>query len=546
MNDGQDWLPDPEPQPKSAILPAVQALSGGLPQVLVGGRQLREESDDALAALQRFNNPPRLFVRGGLMVEIVRDEKRREVIREVSEAALRGNLTRAANFYKRGAKGLSGVAPPLEIVRDVHALPPARWGFQPLDAVVSYPILRADGTILTQSGYDPATQLFYAPDPDLELPPIPESPEADDIDAAKDLLDEALGEFPYADDASRTHAIAALLTVVIRSAIDGPTPLFLFDAPQAGTGKSLLADFIAIVATGRAGEMFGAPKDDEETRKLLTTALMSANPLVVIDNIVRRLDNGDLAKVLTETWHADRVFRTHQKVVLPVRCAWIATGNNIRLGGDLPRRCVWVRLDARTSRPFLREGFKIDDLKNWSAEHRGELLAAILTMARAWFVGGRKRFKGVPLGSYENWSLVIGGILEYARFENFLGNAFELYKEADGEATQWEGFLKTLFDVFDGSPFTVAQVAERLRSKAWNELGTVLQPSDQAAALKAALPDYLVEASDRDGFFRRRLGKCFAEHCDRRFGESQVYLHRAGIKHNVQEWVVELPSMTGG
>jgi hypothetical protein len=247
------------------------------------------------------------------------------------------------------------------------------------------------------------------------------------------------------------HAIAALLTAGIRSAIDGPTPLFLFDAPQAGTGKSLLADVISIVTTGKAGEMFGAPRDDEETRKLLTTALMSATPLVIIDNVVRRLDNGDLAKALTETWHADRVFGTHQKVVLPVRCAWIATGNNIRLGGDLPRRCVWVRLDAKTSRPFLREGFKIDNLKSWAARHRGELLAAILTLARAWYSAGRPRMKGTPLGSYESWSLVVGGILQYARFEHFLGNALELYEDADSESTQWEGFLKALLEMFDAA-----------------------------------------------------------------------------------------------
>jgi hypothetical protein len=363
MSGAKDWLPQPEPKFRPPVAPPVEAHSETwLPQVFVGGRQLRDEADDALAALQRSNDPPRLFIRGGLMVEIVRDEKRRDVVREVSEAALRDGLTRAANFFKRTAKGEIPVPPPLEVVRDILSLAPARLNFWPLDAVVSAPILRPDGTILTEPGYDAATRLFYAPDPDLELPLIPESPGTDDVDAAKDLVNEALGEFPYADEASRTHAIAALLTAGIRSAIDGPTPLFLFDAPQAGTGKSLLADVISIVTTGKAGEMFGAPRDDEETRKLLTTALMSATPLVIIDNVVRRLDNGDLAKALTETWHADRVFRTHQKVVLPVRCAWIATGNNIRLGGDLPRRCVWVRLDAKTSRPFLREGFKIDDL----------------------------------------------------------------------------------------------------------------------------------------------------------------------------------------
>lgn len=253
-----------------------------------------DEADDALEALQRSNDPPQLFARGEVMVEVIRDEKNREVIRDVSESALRGRLTRAADFVKCTAKGQIQVPLPLDVVRDILSQPPARLGLQPLDGLVSAPILRPNGTILMRPGYDSVTRLIYAPGPDLKLPPIPESPETDDIDAAKALLDDALGEFPYVDEASRTHMIAALLTAVIRLAISGPVSLFLFDAPATGTGKSLLADVISIVTIGRAGEMLGAPRDDEEMRKLLTTALMSGGPLVVIDNVVRRLDcSGD-------------------------------------------------------------------------------------------------------------------------------------------------------------------------------------------------------------------------------------------------------------
>ena len=397
--DYKEWTPQVYASPKPA--PAAESdersnlttqAQQELPTVYITNRQLREISREALAALQQANNPPFLFGRSGQMVSVIRDEKQRMVLTEVSESALRGWLTRTANYIRVNAKGKDvECSPPIDAVRDVLALPPAEWNFLALDAVVEAPILRPDGSVLDTPGYDSATRLYYAPDRSLRVPALAERPNRNHLDWALNLINTAIGEFPYAEDASKANAIAALLTPIIKPAIDAPSPLALFDAPQAGTGKSLLAEVVSIIATGRPGEMFSAPRDEDEWRKQITTALMRGASVVVIDNITHRLDCGELAKALTETLHADRAFRTHLQLVLPVKCAWIGTGNNIHLGGDMPRRCYWVRLDAQTSRPFLRTGFKIDDLKAWTVEHRGELLGALLTLARAWYVAGRRR-----------------------------------------------------------------------------------------------------------------------------------------------------------
>jgi hypothetical protein len=318
---------------------------GRLPRICCNGRQLRDISAEALAALQEANDPPVLFARGGLMVAVVQDEKKRHVIAKVSESALRGRLARAANYFKTGAKGDEyECAPPIDVVRDIQALEAAIWKFEPLDGVIEAPILRPDGSILDHAGYDKRTSLYYAPDPALRMPSIPEQPMQDHIEWALNLIEQAIGEFPFVDQSSKTNAIAAMLTPFVKTAIDAPTPMALIDAPQAGTGKSLVADLISIVATGRPGEMFSAPAEDEEWRKQITMALMSGTAVVVIDNVKRRLDNPDLCKVLTETLHADRAMKTHDKILLPVKSTWISTGNNLQLGGDMPRRCYWVRL----------------------------------------------------------------------------------------------------------------------------------------------------------------------------------------------------------
>ena len=34
--------------------------------------------------------------------------------------------------------------------------------------------------------------------------------------------------------------------------------------------------------------------------------------------------------------------RTHSKIALPVKASFLASGNNVRLAGDMPRRCYRV------------------------------------------------------------------------------------------------------------------------------------------------------------------------------------------------------------
>jgi putative DNA primase/helicase len=142
-----------------------------MPGVCCNGRQLPDISNDALRALQAANDPPDLFARSGMIAAIIRDERHRQVIAEVGIDALCGRLARCANYFKVNEKGDHyDCAPPLNVVKDILALAPPELNFQPLDAVTEIPILRPDGSILDAPGYDPATRLYYAPDPNLRIP----------------------------------------------------------------------------------------------------------------------------------------------------------------------------------------------------------------------------------------------------------------------------------------------------------------------------------------------------------------------------------------
>jgi hypothetical protein len=524
-----DMAPVQFPSPDACRLPNIQA----------NDRQLRDMSREALAALRLFNDPPSLFARAGKIVCVTEQELGRHVISDASESVLRNRLTHSADFYEVRREGIQNCVPPMDVVKDVLATEPIKWRFPPLQGIIESPALREDGTLITLPGYDVPSCLFYAPDPALIVPEIPDQPTTDHIVVAIEMILDIIVDFPFVDRASGANAIASLLTPICRPAIKGPTPLALFDATNQGTGKTLLSEIVSLIVTGREGVLFSAPREAEEWRKQLTSVLREGSPLVIIDNVNYRLDSADLCKALTETIHGDRILGVSQTVNLPVRCAWIATGNNIQVGGDMPRRCYWVRMDAKCPRPFERTGFRHKRLKKYVLAHRGELLAAILTLARSWFLAGCPQPDVTPVGSFEDWTTTVGGILQHTGVEGFLANSSQLYEQADSESLQWEAFLKTLDGLFCREPFTVAQIWDRMNERTYNAetRQTVLTPS--ADELRAALPDFIAQAMDREGLFKQRLGLAFRERIGRRYGDAQFRIDREADSHGkVARWRV--------
>jgi len=493
-----------------------------LPTIRVNDRQLRDVTEDALKALNDANNPPALFVRTGHLVRIRSDEAGRAAIQVVTNEHLRARLAEISNTTRSGKKGeVRDCFPPVPVIENILAL--GDWPFPPVRNIVEAPVLRPDGTVLVKPGYDTATQLVYWPAPGLETIMVPCAPSRLDIASALGLIEEMIGEFPFVDKPDKANLLATALTPVLRPAISGPTPLALFDAPQAGTGKGLLGEVIALISTGRAAGMMAAPRTEDEWRKHLTAVLSSGASVITIDNVEHPLESAPLAVALTAREWTGRILGLSKIVTVPVRVTWIASGNNVRLGGDIPRRCYRVRLDAKVSRPWKRTGFKHPDLLAWVAEHRGELLVALLTLASAWYAADEPRAPVPVIGSFDEWARTVGGTLHYAGVTGFLGNLEEMYESADESTLQWEVFLQALVTVFDEGFFTVKQVAEHIAG---------------GGALADTLPQEMVDEVEKPGSFRRRLGHAFSKRVGARYGDSGVHLERAGEEKHATKWKV--------
>jgi hypothetical protein len=419
------------------------------PEVLLSTEE-HEVVSEVAAALAELDAG--LYQRGGLLAQVVRDPRPAHGplrslsagprITTVPPANLRTRITRHVRLFayhetKEGPEPRPAHPPPW-LVDGVHAA--GRWpGVRPLEAVSETPVLRPDGTVLQQPGYDEGTGVLY--EPYGEFPAVPEAPTKDDARRAVRRLLEVVCDFPFQAPAHRSAWLAGLLTPLARFAFHGPAPLFLIDANTRGAGKGLLADPVALIATGRDFARAAYTGDDDEMRKAVTSIALAGERLVLLDNVAETLGCPSLDAALTSVEWQDRVLKTNTRPRLPLLATWFATGNNVVLGADTARRACHVRLDTPEERPEERSGFRHPDLLDWVRENRARLLVAGLTLLSAYCRAGRPGQGLKPWGSFEGWSGLVRSAVVWAGEPDPGETRLQLAEESDTEARALRGLI---------------------------------------------------------------------------------------------------------
>jgi hypothetical protein len=502
------------PAPPSTPSPPRPPARPRLPDVQVNNRQLRDIIGDAWHAAHAANAGPTLFRRGGLLArlktEAQDDGANVVVVDSMSDTAVYGLLARVANWVRVTTDGRFDVSPVKDVARDMNNLPDA--ALPALDGVATAPYFGRDGTLVDAPGYHAGERMWLDPAPDLDVPPVPEQPSPEDIARARALLlEELLGDFPFATAADRAHMVAAILLPFVRRMVRGCTPLHVVEAPSVGSGKGLLTNVIATIATGEACDGQTLPGIEDEVRKTLTAQLLKGRPLILLDNTRERqvLDSAALASALTSRRWTDRILGESRTVSLPNRAVWLMTGNNPRLSMELARRAVRIRIDPRTDRPWLRQTFRHPDLVGWVRQNRSALVHAALVLVRAWLAAGCPAGP-LRLGSFEEWSTVLGGILKTAGIDGFLGNLAELYETADAEGQAWREFTAAWWDAFRDSPKKVS------------ELHGLCEQRDLMGSVRG-------DRGERSQ--QTRLASALQSARDRMFGDLRVVVQRNGKHH---------------
>ncbi len=507
-----------------------------LPEIITTDIQLRDLTAFAVDALSKSNDPPALFVRSGSLVRITEDENHVPKIETLERVHVRSRLSEVANFYvlKRSGDAVHqiSVAPPLPLAENI--LVQGTWPFPPLAGLARSPIVRPDGTLCLAPGYDARTRLVYIPDPGLKLPRIPELPTLQEVRASVETLQRVVVEFPFADRASRANALSILFSVLLRTVIKGHVPLAIFDAPVQGTGKTLLVSVLVWIAVGSiASESVPSKLNEDEWRKKITSLLKAAAPVILLDNVPDNtaIDSSSLAAALTSHEWSDRLLGFNETIRVPSKAIWIATGNNLRVAGDMPRRSYTIRLDAQAERPWERSGFCIPDLEAYVRERRGELLAAALTIVRGWFAADCPRIVMRPFGSFDEWAGIVGSVMAFAGIGGFLDNVDQTRAVQDEDNRQWQTVVDAWWNRFGGRTVTVAKLFAAFFA--------------EGAADPIDIPEVLLDQKDRgEGSLRRSLGKQLARLTGRIFDGRKLCNAGDDTHSKVRAWLLR-PIQTG-
>ncbi len=409
--------------------------------------------------------------------------------------------------------------------------------FPPLDAVITAPTLRRDGSLLVEPGYDRDARLLFVwdqPEPLL----IPENPDLDQARAALDVLWAPFRHFPLVDPVDLGVVLQALLTAVVRPSL--PTaPGVGLDAPAAGTGKTLLAKAIGALCLGYPPDILPPVGDkDDEVRKRLFSVLRDGRRVLLWDNVREPLGNPSLDAFLTASSFTDRVLGASQTASLPNRALFLVTGNNLRLLGDTCRRLLVARLDARVEKPYSRE-FDFCPLR-MVLDQRPALVVAALTLERAWITAGRPRHGRGSTGSFETWdSLVRQTVCWIATWDDRFADpllATDRAFEQDNDTAKLSALLEALDNLYAETPFTVAELIDRVGPAS---RGITLPPSLQA------LFEVLIELAGERGVINPRiLGGWLGRHRDRRHGGR--WLINGKLRHGSKTWQLQHEAGWGG
>lgn len=366
-------------------------------------------------------------------------------------------------------------------------------GLPVLTGFVCSPTLREDGSILDVPGYDPESGLYFDTC-GTEFPIISKNPSKEDAEKSLDLLKDLLKDFKFDGEISRSVAIAEIMTGVIRRSL-AYSPAFGNNAPEAGSGKSLLGDVTAIIATGNRCTCVSPSNNEEENRKRIASALLAGDLVVCIDNIKDPFESDSMCTILTSQHWQERLLGTNTNAQIPTNSIFIFTGNNLTFRGDMCSRVVMCHIDPQTEQPGERVFDR--DLKEYVAKNRGKLVAAVLTIIRAYIVAGCPDQGISPFRLFLDWSKRIRSPLVWLGMQDPYEST-RLMTDNDPVRTE----LGTLFSTWHQIPAESCSVKQLL------EMANNLNKREQNEDIQA-LYDQLIEFAldGKGGISSERLGK---------------------------------------
>lgn len=517
----------------TAFQPQKQALEN---TIYLEPSQLPEAVDAAERLL--LNSSDHIYQRSGKLVRVtkisnapnikntlIKRSPDTMVIKEIDQAFLTVYLTKIGNFVILDARSgsLKKIDCPERISK--YLIAKQEWKVPVLTGIINAPTLRSDGTILDSPGYDALSGLLFFPG-DCVFEKIPQSPTVQNAMRARDELLFVLKDFPFEDEASKSVALAAVLTVLVRKSI-ATAPLFGFTAPKMASGKSLLADVVALIGSGKANSVIAQSENETEEKKRIMAILIEGDSIICYDNVEKPFKSASLCSILTQHEYKDRLLGGNETRTVLTNATFLVTGNNLIFMGDISTRSLLCKLDAQLEHPEERSF--VLDLRKHIGQNRADLVNAGLTILRAYRVAGSPSQNIKQFGRFEEWSdwirsaIVWIGLADPCESRKDIENADPIRILLSLLFTSW-------YKIFGDRPIKVKEIFHGTNT-AINETNTAID-IENYESLREAL---LELAADSKGCINQRsLAKKLSAYKNRI--ESGFRLEQSGTHQGTALW----------
>lgn len=430
------------------LLRPVQVLKlqqGELPQVLP-------------KILERLRVDGEIFERAGILVRLADGE-----LMAAEKAWLQTHLESAFQFQafdSRAGKWLIKDCPDKLVARLMAAR--GTWGLPKVGAVVAFPVMRPDGSVIEKPGFDESTGLLYL---DMAAEKTPMRP------LTRQALSETLIRiwhpfklFPFDGAISRGVFMAALLTTVCRPAL-ATAPAFLVRASTPGTGKTLLSECLMLLVGASLSALPLPEGNQDEIEKRLFAKLLTGCPGLILDNLVGVINSAAMCAFLTSPEPEGRILGQSETRSVVNRSLWLLNGNNVTAGGDMFRRILPITLDANCESPETRR-FTFNPktvIRERLDAYRADLLSVLLTYQRE---GGVTLAAG-SFGSFEDWERLVRQCVCWLIRDRVAPEemsdpleAMTLNKAEDPQRQQHAAVLEAWFGLYADKPVQVRDIVK--------------------------------------------------------------------------------------
>jgi hypothetical protein len=358
------------------------------------------DPDPLIASAKRslVTHPNIALMRGRLM-EVYEEERPPRLV-PVDRARIRGLLDCDAEVRAL----TSGRQVPSWLVS--HLAKATTWPeMVELAGVTDVPLLRQDGTLIDEHGYDPPTGLWREPQLEIE---VPEAPTRADAQAALAELERLAAHFPLLSETQRSAFLAALLTPFV--VLDAPTPLFLFDSPSRGPGATEAADAISRLVRGSAMTRLEPPASGRVFRRQLARLCRPEESLLLLDGGNELTCRAALETAVQDVHWLDGV----TPGPLRRRIGWYARTVNSQLTRESASFVLPIRfldtIDQRLGPVFTLPA----DLDAHLKAERARYVRAALTLLRAYVVAGRPAVEVARWSGFDAWRALVPAALVWA------------------------------------------------------------------------------------------------------------------------------------